>query len=88
MIEKKAFVLAEKARSSAATTARVKLGLLIVAGTVGGACVICMCALLLYRRHQKIQQTVFPAAVETYLEGCCEEESSDDSDLAQSEYSN
>jgi len=83
-------MLAEKARTNASadTAARAKLGLSIVAGAIGGACFICMCAFLLYRRRQRIQQTVFPAAADDTLpEGCCEDETSDDSDLAQSEYS-
>jgi len=67
--------------------ARVKLGLLVVAGVIGGSCLLSLCALLLYRRHQKKLQTVFPAAHESQSEGCCEGENSEDSDVAQSEYS-
>ena len=76
-----------KAQTNQAAIARVKLGLSIVAGLVGGACLIAICSLLLYRRHQKKLQTVFPAAPETLPEGCFDGDSSEDSDAAQSEYS-
>ena len=41
---------------------RVERGFISTAAALGGLALLALCALLAYRRHQKLQQTVFPAA--------------------------
>ena len=65
--------------------AKVKKGIIITAATIGSIALIFFCALLVYRRKLKQQQTVYPAAHDVFADGCWDADDSDSEDTDCSE---
>ncbi len=67
-------------RSNAVSIAKVKKGIVITVATLGSIAFIFICALLMYRRKLKRQQTVYPASHNAFADGCWNAEDSDSDD--------
>ena len=67
------------------TIARVRKGVVITAATIGSIALTFFCALLVYRRKLKQQQTVYPASHNVFSDGCWDADDSDNEDTDCSE---